>query len=131
MIRSQLNFGVRQTHIETGACVSEEEGDLVGDWILNAETIWASRRLSELSRTEPSAVLGLIQAIQRRNPSDRVLANLAAGPLEDLLVYKGPEVIDQLETLARSDAAFRSLLAGVWRNRIREDVWKRVQALID
>jgi hypothetical protein len=110
--------------------VGEEEEDLVGDWILNAQTIWASRQVSELSRTDPIAALKDIREIQGRNPSAPVLANLAAGPLEDLLVYKGPEVIDQIEALAQGDPAFRELLSGVWRNRIREDVWNRVQALI-
>jgi uncharacterized protein DUF6869 len=110
--------------------VGEQQEDLVGDWILNAKTIWASTRVSELSRTDPTAALDVILEIQRRSPPARVLANLAAGPLEDLLVYKGPEVIDQIETLAEVEPAFRSLLAGVWRNRIREDIWNRVQALI-
>ena len=110
--------------------MDEQGEDLVGDWILNANTIWASRRVSEMSRTDPAAALEVIRDIQRRNPPPRVLANLAAGPLEDLLVYKGPEIIDQIEILAQEDPAFRRLLGGVWRNQIHGDVWNRVQALI-
>ena len=52
------------------------------------------------------------------------------GPLEDLLVYHGPDVIDKIEALATSDPEFRGLLGGVWRNKIREDVWERIQVLV-
>jgi len=39
---------------------------------------------------------------------------LAAGPLEVLIEYHGPNFIDRIEERAKSDAAFREVLWGVW-----------------
>ena len=110
--------------------MAESEPQLVDDWILHAQTFWAATRASELSRTDPKAALDFILEVKHRDPLQRVLANLAAGPLEDLLVYQGPAVIDRVEALAAGDPDFRRLLAGVWRNQMREDVWERIQALL-
>jgi hypothetical protein len=74
--------------------------------------------------------LDFILEVLGRQPLPRVLGNLAAGPLEDLLVYQGPLIIDKVEALAAADPAFRRLLSGVWRNQIREDVWERIQRLV-
>ena len=38
---------------------------------------------------------------------------LAAGPIEDLIEYHGPKVIDRIEALARQDPEFRKMLRGV------------------
>jgi hypothetical protein len=110
--------------------VDESETQLVDDWILHAQTFWAATEVSELSRNDPAWALDFILEVLRRQPLPRVLANLAAGPLEDLLVYHGPVIIDRVEALATGDPAFQRLLSGVWRNRIREDVWERIQALL-
>jgi hypothetical protein len=58
-----------------------------------------------------------------------VLANLGAGPLEDLLARHGSEFIEQFETLARQDAEFRRLLGVVWQNNIADDLWLRSKAV--
>jgi len=110
--------------------MTDSEQNLVHDWILHAKTFWAATRASELSRSDPEAALAFIQEVRRRDSSSRVLANLAAGPLEDLLVYHGADVIDRVEALAAADPAFRQLLAGVWQNAIRGDVWQRIRALV-
>jgi len=65
----------------------------------------------------------------RRDISEKVLANLAAGPLEDLLVIAGPGYIDRVEQLAKEDDKFSRLLGGVWRNSMTDEVWSRVQAV--
>jgi len=110
--------------------VGQSEASLLDDWILHAQTYWAAAEVSELSRREPDATLDFILEVLRRDPQPRVRANLAAGPLEDLLVYHGPAVIQRVEALAAEENGFRELLSGVWRNRISEDVWQRVQALV-
>jgi hypothetical protein len=61
--------------------------------------------------------------------SDSILGNLAAGPLEDLLVDHGPEFIDRVEILARQDRQFRRLLGAVWQNAMSDDLWNRVKAV--
>ncbi len=110
--------------------MAEVEPGLVDDWILHAQTLDAYTRVSEISRTNPDGTLAFILEVLQREPLPRVLGNLAAGPLEDLLVYQGPAVIEKVEALATRDNRFRQLLAGVWRNRIAQDVWDRLQALL-
>lgn len=60
-------------------------------------------------------------------PSDEVLSVLAAGPLEDLIAYCGPQFIDRIEIKARQDADFRKLLNGVWQNRTPPEIWARIE----
>jgi hypothetical protein len=115
-------------HTNTGDSLESSKEDLVETWIISTKTFWANTRVSELCRHEPALALQVIRDILRRDSSDKVVENLAAGPLEDLLVYHGPDVIDEIEALATSDPEFRGLLGGVWRNKIREGVWERVQA---
>lgn len=59
------------------------------------------------------------------------LGLLAAGPLEDLLSAHGQSFIDRVETQARSNPEFASMLGGVWRHQMTEEVWGRVQAVWD
>jgi hypothetical protein len=41
----------------------------------------------------------------------------------------GARFIDQVESCARSDAAFKRMLGVVWKNAIADDVWNRVKAI--
>ena len=70
----------------------------------------------------------LLEAYKRDLPH-KVIANLAAGPLEDLLAKRGEDFIDRVEELARRDPKFNYLLGGVWRNTMTDEVWQRVQAI--
>ena len=63
----------------------------------------------------------------KRDLSDKVFSSLAAGPLEDLLAKQGTEFIERVEELARKDPHFNSLLGGVWRNTMTDEIWQRVQ----
>ncbi len=91
------------------------------------EHFWAVERLDELVNQAPDDAWTLIHRIRELDGSDTVLANLAAGPLEDLLVKHGEVFIDKIETCARRDGRFRKVLAGVWRNTISVDVWACIQ----
>jgi hypothetical protein len=55
-----------------------------------------------------------------------VLGVLAAGALEDLIQFHGPNFIGHIEAESRRNPAFRRLLGGVWRSSTPE-VWARVQ----
>lgn len=70
-----------------------------------------------------------ILAIYKRDLPDKVIAVLAAGPLEDLLAKRGVAFIDRIEELARKDPKFNYLLGGVWRNSMTDEVWQRIQAI--
>ena len=62
------------------------------------------------------------------NPPQNVIAVLAAGPLENLLVRHGAQFIDRVEQESRENAEFRYLLGGVWSSSIPWAVWHRVIA---
>jgi len=44
-----------------------------------------------------------------------------------LLSYHGPHVISRVEDRARSDPRFRQALRVMYRNRMTDEVWERVQ----
>jgi hypothetical protein len=90
---------------------------------------WAIEKVMDWSLERESENLWqFVLAVYRRNVTDKVLAVLAAGPLEDLLAYDGANYIDRVEELAGKDAKFNWLLGGVWRNSMTDEVWDRVQA---
>ncbi len=59
------------------------------------------------------------------------LGILAAGPLENLLTKHGPDFIERVELLAKSNTKFAWLLGGVWKCTMSEAIWSRVQAVWD
>jgi len=95
---------------------------LVDDWI--AYHVAGSRasdprfsawaEVDDLVRRDPEAGWTLILELIVAAPDDRILANVAAGPLEDLLSRDAERFIDRLEVQARRDAKFRRCLTGVW-----------------
>ncbi len=89
---------------------------------------WSWERLRELIHQDPESAWSIIQII-RREGSDLILANLAAGPLEDLLVAHGDRFIDRVEALAQQDMQFRKLLGATWQNAMPPTLWKRVKAV--
>ena len=56
---------------------------------------------------------------------------LAAGPLEDLLSWHGSAFIDRVEARAKEDPEFATLLGGVWRFEMTDEIWERVQKVWD
>ena len=93
------------------------------------EQFWASMELDELVNKDPDEALGIILEILNQDPDQIILANLSAGPLEDLLVRHGEEVIERIETEAKHNKAFKLLLGGVWQNKMKEDIWLRIQKI--
>lgn len=78
---------------------------------------------------EIDLVWAFLRAATARATTDRQLAMLAAGPLEDLIARHGASVIDRVEHLARRAPRFRYLLSGVWPQGRRDtDIWRRIEA---
>jgi hypothetical protein len=86
-------------------------------------------QLYELIHDDPEKAWNVIQIIYKTDSSERMLAIVAAGPVEDLLVYNGQEFIDRVEQLADNEPIFKKLLGAVWQNNIPQEVWKRVKAV--
>lgn len=94
-------------------------------------SFWAYSELDRLCSSDPSRALEIIRLILALKPEERVVYNLAAGPLEDLLTRHGAQVIDQVGNLADRDEEFLALLGGVWSERMSPEVQSRIQPLID
>jgi len=91
---------------------------------------WAISEVSDWSMEGRGELLWrFIVAAYQRDPPDKVVAVLAAGPVEDLLAKHGGEFIDRVVELARKDPKFNYVLGGVWRSSIADDVWERVQSI--
>ena len=67
-----------------------------------------------------------ILEVLAREPPDKVIEVLAAGPLENLIHEHGIAFIERIETEARRNPEFRNLLGGVWESSTPE-IWARVQ----
>ena len=95
----------------------------------DGEGYWASDKLSDMEREDPEGLWSAILLIHSLNEegADPVVAGvLAAGPLENLLAYHGPQFIDRVETHARRNPKFAFVLCGVWQSLMSDEIWARV-----
>jgi hypothetical protein len=89
----------------------------------------AWQRLNDLVRDDPEKAWRIVQEIWSLDQTELILANVAAGPVEDLLRLHGTEFIARVEQLARRDPVLKKLLGAVWSSDIARDVWDRVKAV--
>jgi hypothetical protein len=75
---------------------------------------------------DPEQAWSVILQVLSLTDSPEILAQLAAGPLEDLLSKHGDIFIERVELLAKSDARFAFLLGGVWKFMMTDEIWERV-----
>lgn len=118
---------------------SEEFHKLIATWIKLYEVaddsperdalFWSFMKLDEWVRVKPDLAWQAILEIVKARPSAEVLSNLAAGPLEDLLCRHGESFIARIEQEAERSVEFKRLLAGVWRRRMDQSVWDRVERI--
>ena len=85
------------------------------DRVFPEELFWAVEELSDLERrAAPSETWEVIVELVASAPDDWVLANIAAGPLEDLIRKYPYFAIDLIETHAKRNIKFRRCQTGVW-----------------
>ncbi len=65
-------------------------------------------------RRDPESAWILTLELIAAAPDDRVLATVAAGPLENLIGQLPDLMFERVEVQARRDAKFRRCLTGVW-----------------
>jgi len=75
---------------------------------------WAVRELNTLVQDDPTEAWEVTRILVNAAPSDRALAYVAAGPLEELLNNHGPVVIDRIEEESRQNLRLQLALSGVW-----------------
>jgi hypothetical protein len=110
---------------------------------------WIGYHLDGGSESDPryAALVGVDELLRRDSetgwmltlesivaaPDDRILANVAAGPLEDLLTREPERFIDRVEVQARRNPRFRRCLTGVWGlpASVRDRVVKYTSTIAD
>ena len=110
---------------------------VVASWIshslseeINNEHFWAFEAVDDLVKQQPEQAWDIIVELVNNCPNDQVLANIAAGPLEDLLYAGAAQFIDRIENFAAESDAFRKCLTGV-DNISPWEVYQRVVALTE
>lgn len=103
----------------------------VSDSQEHERTFWAFMVMHELCEDRPAIAWELIKLILKQDQSPMIMQVLSAGPLEDLLANYGLEYIAKVEAEAKANPQFASLLGGVWRSSITEDMWNRVLQVRD
>jgi len=109
--------------------------NLVQDWIAyqktNEEKYWDSvDHVMSLTKDDPEKLWSFIkETLNSPECDDRIISNLAAGPLEDLMNEKGEEFIDRVVVEARRSPKFNLLLGGVWESSIDPTVWKQIKTI--
>jgi hypothetical protein len=92
------------------------------------EGFWAWEQITDLVFNSPEEAWPIILELIRRAPSDQILADVAAGPLEDLIRNHADAFIDRVELEARRAPRFRRCLTGVWYGtELSESVCKRIE----
>lgn len=94
------------------------------------EDFWSFETLSEFCGKNPEYAWRVIVEIYDNDPGEMVVANLAAGPLEDLLVFHGRLALGWISHQCSNDAGFVKVLQMVWRNAMPEEVWDGLNRLI-
>jgi hypothetical protein len=92
---------------------------------------WAFDIVFDMTHDDPEPGWAMILEILRRDHGVAVMEVLSAGPLESLLANHGPAFIERVEIEARRNPEFAKLLGGVWKSRMTDEVWARVQAVWD
>jgi len=94
------------------------------------QDFWAFDEVNQLVRRDPLAGWRVTCLLIKKASCDEALAYIAAGPLEDLLAFHGPGVIEHVTVAARADERLQLALSGVWLNRA-SPVWERWFALMN
>jgi hypothetical protein len=76
---------------------------------------------------DPESVWAAILHLMQRDLSEDQISWLAAGPIESLLAWHGERFIERVEAEARHSPAFVSVLRGVWRQDVPQELWQRIE----
>jgi len=82
--------------------------DLDKDGVEYEKYSWAVDALYDLAYEDPSQLLRNVVEILSVDSSDKTCGALGAGVLEELLVHQGEQCIDEIESIASRNLAFKS-----------------------
>jgi hypothetical protein len=88
---------------------------------------WAYLLLHRMVERKPEKAWPFVVAVVKRTVDPEILNYVSADILEDILCVHGPELIDRVEELARTDNHFRFALWNVWGwSRMPKDIRERL-----
>lgn len=97
-------------------------------WLLDDPPNTASEYVVPMNFTaSPDAQWKFIIAAYSRG-NEETHGHLAAGPVEHLLGIHGDQYISQVEQMADDDPLFAKMLKCCYRNKMSDDVWRRLRA---
>ncbi|MEO1405306.1 MAG: DUF6869 domain-containing protein [Pseudomonadota bacterium] len=127
-------MGIHQNNFWHPSPSSEALETLVDQWLLdqevqeNTENTLAIERVMDMTRdASPQTQLSFIGRAVEKAETDHQLAIIAAGPLEDLLVNHGSEIIDAVVTKSHQSPKFRRMMTGVWKQDMPDSVWQKIE----
>ena len=105
--------------------------DLAERWLTSPNGGWTedSEELYRLIDCDPDQALKVILGAAQLTTEPLMLANLAAGPLEDFLGRHGERYLDVFHALALREQRLREVLDGVWQGSMPKRVWHRIEIL--
>jgi hypothetical protein len=86
----------------------------------------AFEEVDALTDKYPEDAWNFVLAVLIRSESDFIVANLAAGPVEDLLMRHPEETVRRIERDVPAKPALARMLHGVWQNDLSPDLWARI-----
>jgi len=89
------------------------------------ENWWAVETLLNLPEENPELLWELILEAIEKEKNEKLLSNLAAGPIEDLMCNYGEEIIDRVEIEAKSNHSFKNCIKDVWLDSNDTPIYKR------
>ncbi len=93
------------------------------------ELFWAFESVDILTRTSPQDAMQFIVAVVSSTESEWVLSNLAAGPIEDLLMRYPEATVDALETECAHNPRLAQVLHGVWLSGLPRALSDRIEQI--
>ena len=103
----------------------QEVNLLVSNWFAgDSESL-----MHDVCTEKPEIAWRAILEILKHELTDDQRSLLAAGPLEDLLVWHGSVFIDRIEQESKANARFNYLLGGVWRRKMPKEIWERIEKI--
>jgi hypothetical protein len=92
------------------------------------EHIHAYDEVDSLLDSDPAAGWDFVMTVLTRAEGDFILGNLAAGPVEDLLMRHPNITVERIERDVAANPRLAWMLHGVWQNALEPALWDRVVA---
>lgn len=91
---------------------------------------WAWEEVNNIVHTSADDGWLVVMELIKEASTDEELSYIAAGPLEDLLIYNGNAVIKRVEDSSTTNSKVHKTLGFVMKNAISDEIWEHIQSLI-